>query len=107
MNKLIEITDPKEMKKFVKSNNFLLVDDGLYEYIIHESDLVDYIYNRNEEVTIYKPDGAFLLSTIGFFLNKISYNERQKIIDRLIKLQLGEEESKIVYYCESTILDYI
>lgn len=107
MNKLIEITDPKEMKEFVKSNNFLLVDDGLYEYIIHESDLVDYIYNRNEEVTIYKPDGEFLLSTIGFFLNKISYNERQKIIDRLIKLQLGEEESKIVYYCESTILDYI
>ena len=107
MNKLIEITDPKEMKKFVKYNNFLLVDDRLYEYIIHESDLVDYIYNRNEEVTIYKPDGEFLLSTIGFFLNKVSYNERQKIIDRLIKLQLGEEESKIVYYCESTILNYI
>ncbi len=62
MNKLIEITDPKEMKKFVKSNNFLLIDDGLYEYIIHESDLVDYIYNRNEKVTIYKPDGEFLLS---------------------------------------------
>ena len=107
MNKLIEITDPKEMKEFVKSNNFLLVDDGLYEYIIHESDLVDYIYNRNEKVNIYKPDGEFLLSTIGFFLNKVSYNERQKIIDRLIKLQLGEEESKIVYYCESTILNYI
>ena len=95
------------MEKFVKSSNYLLVDDGLDEYAIHESDLVDYIYNRNEEVTIYKPDGEFLLSTIGFFLNKISYNERQKIIERLIKLQLEEEESKVTYYCESTILDYI
>ena len=107
MEKLIEITDPKEMEKFVKSSNYLLVDDGLDEYVIHESDLVDYIYNRNEEVTIYKPDGQFLLSTIGFFLNKISYNEKQKIIERLIRLQLGEEESKVTYYCESTILDYM
>mgnify|MGYP005875858495 CR=1 FL=1 len=29
MEKLIEITDPKEMEKFVKSSNYLLVDDGL------------------------------------------------------------------------------
>ena len=94
MNKLVEITDPTKMEKFVKSN-YLLVDDGLDEYVIHESDLVDYIYNRNEKVTIYKPDGEFLLSTIGFFLNKISYNERQKIIERLIRLQLGEEKSII------------
>lgn len=107
MEKLIEITDPKEMEKFVKSNNYLLVDDGLDEYVIYESDLVDYIVNRNEDINIYRPDGSFLLSTIGFFLNKISYNERQKIIERLIRLQLGEEESKITKYCESTILDYI
>lgn len=98
MEKLIEIIDPKEMEKFVKSSNYLLVDDGLDGYIIHELDLVDYIYNRNEKVTLYKPDGEFLLSTIGFFLNKISYNERQKIIERLIRLQLGEE-AKVTYYC--------
>lgn len=107
MEKLIEIIDPKEMEKFVKSSNYLLVDDGLDEYVIHESDLVDYIVNRNEDINIYKSNGEFLLSTIGFFLNKISYNERQKIIERLIRLQLGEEESKVTYYCESTILDYI
>lgn len=86
MNKLVEITVPKNMEKFVKSSNYLLVDDGLDEYVIHESDLVDYIYNRNEEVTFYKPDGEFLLSTIGFFLNKISYNERQRIIERLYQI---------------------
>ena len=107
MEKLIEIIDPKEMEKFVKSSNYLLVDDGLDEYVIHESDLVDYIVNRNEDINIYKSNGEFLLSTIGFFLNKISYNERQKIIERLIRLQLGEEESKVTYYCESTILDYM
>ena len=107
MDKIIEITDPKEMEKFVKTNKYLLVDDGMDEFIIKESDLPNYIYNRNEEVTIYKPDGEFLLSTIGFFLNKISYKERQKIIERLIRLQLGEEESKVTYYCESTILDYM
>lgn len=31
MKKLIEIADPKEMEKFVKSSNCLLVDDGLDE----------------------------------------------------------------------------
>lgn len=107
MEKLIEITDPKEMEKFVRTNKYLLVDDGLDEYVIKESDLVDYIYNRNEEINVYKPNGEFLLSTIGFFLNKISYNERQKIIERLIRLQLGEEKSRVTYFCESTILDYI
>ena len=107
MEKLIEITNPKEMEKFVKSSNYLLVDDGLDEYVIHESDLVDYIVNRNEDINVYRPDGSFLLSTIGFFLNKISYDDRQKIIERLIRLQLGEEESRITHYCESTILDYI
>ncbi len=107
MKKLIEITDPKEMEKFVRNNNYLLVDDGLDEYVIKEDDLVDYIVNRNEDINVYRPDGEFLLSTIGFFLNKISYNERQKIIERLIRLQLGEEESRTTYYCESTILDYI
>lgn len=50
MNKLVEITDPKELEKLVKSSNYLLVDDGLDEYVIHESDLVDYIYNRNEKL---------------------------------------------------------
>lgn len=91
------------MEKFVRTNNYLLVDDGLDEYVIKESDLVDYIYNRNEEINVYKPNGEFLL----FFLNKISYNERQKIIERLIRLQLGQEESRVTYFCESTILDYI
>lgn len=107
MNKLIEITEPKEMERFVKSSNYLLVDDGLDEYVIHESDLLDYIVNRNEDINVYKSDGEFLLSTIGFFLNKIQYDYRQKIIERLIRLQLGEEETKTTYYCESTILDYM
>lgn len=76
MEKLIEIIDPNEMEKFVKDNNYLLVDDGMDEYVVKESDLVDYIVNRNEDINIYKPNGEFLLSTIGFFLNRISYNER-------------------------------
>lgn len=95
------------MEKFVKFSNYLLVDDGLDEYVIHESDLLDYIVNRNEDINVYNSDGEFILSTIGFFLNKISYDYRQKIIERLIRLQMGEEETKITYYCESTILDYI
>lgn len=107
MERLIEITDPKEMEKFVKSNKYLLVDDGMDEFVIREKDLVDYIYNRNEDINVYKPNGEFLLSTIGFFLNRISYKDRQKIIERLVRLQLDEEESNITYYCESTILDYI
>ena len=107
MDKIIEITDPKEMEKFVKTNKYLLVDDGMDEFIIKESDLPDYIYNRNENINVYKPDGEFVLSTFGYFLNKIPYSYRQKIIERLIDLQLGNKESKVTYYCESTILDYM
>ena len=105
--KLVEITNPSEIKSFVEKNPYLLVDDGTNEYIIKESDLADYIYNRNEEINVYRPDGEFLLSTFGFFLNKISYNERQKIIRRLLDLQLGEADSITTKFCDSAILDYM
>lgn len=39
--KLIEITDLYEMEKFVRSGSYLLVDDGMDEYCIMESDLTD------------------------------------------------------------------
>lgn len=107
MKKLIEIYNPSDMKKFVKENKYLLVDDGIEEFIIREEDLPDYIYNRNQNIDIYRPDGSFWLSTIGFFLNRIAYDDRQKIIERLIKLQIGEEESKVTYFCDSVILDYM
>ena len=55
-----------------------MVDDGIEEFIIREEDLPDYIYNRNQYIEIYRPDGSFLLSTIGFFLNRIAYKDRQK-----------------------------
>lgn len=107
MEKLIEITNPYEMEKFVKENKYLLVDDGLDEYVIRESDVADYIYNRNEDIKIYKPNGEFLLSTIGFFLDRIDYEYRKKIIERLVRLQTNYCQSNKTYYCQSTILDYL
>lgn len=106
-NKLIEITNPYEMERFVKENKYLLVDDGMNEYCIREIDLTDYLYNRNESVNVYKSNGEFLLSTFGFFLNRISYTERQKIIQRLIQLQQGLTDSNETLYCDSAILQYI
>lgn len=84
-DKLIEIIDPYEMEKFIKSGSCLLVDDGMNEYCIMESDLTDYLFNRNESVNVYKSNGEFLLSTFGFFLNRISYTDRQRIIEKLVK----------------------
>lgn len=107
MNKILQITKLNEMKKFIDSGKYLLVDDGINEYIIMESDLTDYIVNRNEDINVYKPDGTFLLSTIGVFLNKVDFKYRQKIIDRLVKLQLGKLNSKITYFCDSIILEYM
>ena len=95
------------MKKFIARKNYLLVDDEINEYIIMESDLADYIFNRNEDINVYRPDGTFLLSTFGFFLNKIDYIEIQKIIGRLVKLQVGEVESYKTYFCDSIILNYM
>ena len=91
MEKLIEITNPNEMEKFVKDNNYLLVDDGMDEFVIREKDLVDYIYNRNEDINVYKPNGEFLLSTIGFFLNRISYKDIMKGI-------LTEKDDKFLLF---------
>lgn len=73
MEKLIEITNPYEMEKFVKENKYLLVDDGLDEYVIKESDLPDYIFNSTQSINVYKPNGEFLLSTFRYFLNMIDY----------------------------------
>lgn len=107
MNKLLKITEPNEMKKFIEGKKYLLVDDEINEYIIMKSDLADYIFNRNEDINVYKPDGTFLLSTFGYFLNKIDYIDRQKIVDRLVKLQVGEIESRKTYFCDSIILNYM
>lgn len=67
MKKLVEIYKPSDMKKFVKENKYLLVDDSIEEFIIREEDLPDYIYNRNQDIDIYRPEGSFLLSTIVSF----------------------------------------
>lgn len=106
-NKLVEITNPYEMERYVKENKYLLVDDGMNEYCIRKIDLTDYLYNRNENVNVYKSNGEFLLSTFDLFLNRISYTKRQKIIERLIQLQQGLIESKETPYCDSAILQYI
>lgn len=46
MKKLIEIADPKEMEKFVKSSNCLLVDD---EYVYSRKNaFYNHIKNTNE-----------------------------------------------------------
>lgn len=34
MEKLIEIYNPSDMKKFVKENKYLLVDDGIEGFLI-------------------------------------------------------------------------
>ena len=67
MKKLVEIYKPSDMKKFVKENKYLLVDDSIEEFILREEDLPDYIYNRNQDIDIYRPEGSFLLSTIVSF----------------------------------------
>lgn len=98
-----EFYSEEEIKNIIKSKKELFfVDDGIDEAIVKLNDIPDFIVDVNlkfgsKDLKFYKvgkgeysPD----ITTIGWFLDKIKPEIREKIIDRLVKLQTGEIESK-------------
>lgn len=93
-----------EIKKIIKDKNEHLyyVDTGIDEVIVREQDLPDVIvsFNRNIEIMdlkIYDEQKISMdpvITTYGEFLEKAEPNLRDKIIDRLNSLQMGEKEPK-------------
>ena len=93
----------EEIREIIESKEELYyADDGLNEIIVRLKDIPDFIVDVNLKngVTdlkffkmdnfIYEPD----IKTMGMYLDKISPKLRNKIMDRLVKLQMGEIKVK-------------
>ena len=97
----IKFYEEKDIKKIIKSKETLYyADDGMYEVIVREQDIPDYIVKANElggeteNLKFYKVGENTMepkLTTIGRFLDRADPVLRDKIIDRLIPLQTGEK----------------
>jgi len=104
-NKNINFYTKDEIKKLINEREIerlVFVDDGIDEVIAKFKDLPDIIVdlNRkfgNRDLKIYnfiEPEDEPIITTFGMYLNKISSQDRQEIIERLNKLQQYEENIK-------------
>lgn len=102
--KMIEFYNKKETEKFIKSREkYVYVDDGVTEVIIPRKDIPDFIVYVNREIGMvdlkiydFENEPSLIITTMGEFLDKCDQNVRQEIIDRLIKLQMDDEQYKKV-----------
>lgn len=98
-----EFYTEEEIRKIIKSGEKLyFADDGIDEVIIKAKDIPDFIVDVNIKCgatdfkfyrvgnDVYEPE----ITTMGMFLDKIKPEIREKIIDRLVKLQRGEIKPK-------------
>lgn len=104
----------EEVMKILKDKEKLLyVDDGCDEVVIKFEDLPDVIVDINTksgmtDLKIYdyqNPSMTPLATTMGIFLDKCKPDLREKIIDRLVKLQQGEIEVKDYKMIDEYILE--
>lgn len=95
----------EEIKQLLEDNiRLVYVDTGLEEFVARYEDLPDVIvdvdnkFKHSVDLKVYdfeEPDmDNPILTTFGCFLNKCQPKVREDIIDRLAKLQLGEEKIK-------------
>ena len=111
----IKFYDEKEVIQLLKSKERLVyVDDGLDEVIVRVDDVADFIvdYNmniENKDLKIYdyhNPSMNPIATTCGFFLDKCDPEFRKKIIDRLAKVQMGEEPIKDYKIIDERTMEY-
>ncbi|MBQ9298835.1 MAG: hypothetical protein IJ223_07450 [Clostridia bacterium] len=105
-----------EIKDLIKSNAELYyVDDGIDEAIIKFEDIPDFIVEYNRKLGMrdlkffrvgkgtFEPD----ITTFGEFLNKISPELRERLIERLGALQTNEIEPKKFKIIDEEIYSYV
>lgn len=104
-NNEINFYTKEEIGKLINEREIerlVFIDDGIDEVIGRFRDLPDIIVDLNRkfgsrDLKIYnfiEPEDKPIITTYGMFLNKISPEDRQAIIERLNKLQQFEEEIK-------------
>ena len=95
----------EEIRKLINEREIerlVFVDDGIDEVIAKFKDLPDIIVDLNRkfgsrDLKIYnfiEPEDEPIITTFGMYLNKISSQDRQEIIERLNKLQQYEDDVK-------------
>ena len=102
----------EEMIDIAKSKGFYFVETSNDDYFeIAKDDLADFIIQETErcghnlEISVYTPykEDEPVLTTYGWFLNKIKPKLREEIIDRLVELQTGEKEPNDVKVFDNEI----
>ena len=104
-NNKLNICTNDEMQEWIanmKNERLVFVDNGIDEFIAKFIDLPDIIVdlNRrfgNQDLKVFyfiEPEEKPIITTNGMYLNKISSQDRQTIIERLVKLQEYQEEIK-------------
>ena len=104
-NNKLNICTNDEMQEWIanmKNERLVFVDNGIDEFIAKFIDLPDIIVDLNRRFGIQdlkvfnfiEPEEKPIITTNGMYLNKISSQDRQTIIERLVKLQEYQEEIK-------------
>ena len=104
-NNKLNICTNEEMQEWIanmKNERLVFVDNGIDEFIAKFMDLPDIIVDLNRKFGIQdlkvfnfiEPEEKPIITTNGMYLNKISSEDRQAIIERLVKLQEYQEEIK-------------
>ena len=102
-NKEIKFYAKEEIEKLInemQTERLVFIDDGIDEVIGRFRDLPDIIVDLNRKFgskdlkirNFIEPEDEPIIETFGMFLHKISFEDREKIIDRLNKLQQNEEK---------------
>lgn len=104
-NNKLNICTNEEMQEWIanmKNERLVFVDNGIDEFIARFIDLPDIIVDLNrrfgsQDLKVFnfiEPEEKPIIITNGMYLNKISSEDRQAIIERLVKLQEYQEEIK-------------
>ena len=107
----------QEMIKIAKEEGFLFVETSKGEnFIIKKGDVCDFIIhetNRNHhsvDIAMYVPHPDIeepFLTTMGWFLNRINQNYRNEIIERLVRLQTGQEKPRKIKVFDNDVFSKI
>ena len=104
-NNKLNICTNDEMQEWIanmKNERLVFVDNGIDEFIARFINLPDIIVDLNrrfgsQDLKVFnfiEPEEKPIITTNGMYLNKISLDDRQAIIERLVKLQEYQEEIK-------------
>lgn len=101
-----------EMIDIAKNKGFYFIETSNNDYFeIAKDDLVDFIILETErcghdvEIAVYTPyrENEPVLTTYGWFLDRIKPKLRKEIIERLVKLQTWQEEPREIKVFDNNV----